>query len=290
MFNKIIDTINNSFSRLNKKPKIVLTGSNGFLGSRIFSFFSKKYYMIPLRRDKINIYDLSSLQNFFNKIKPDYIIHTAAISNPDYCEKNKNESLKANVEYTKNLIEICKNLQTKFIFISSSMVFKPLNNPNEFFTEKSVPNATNYYGITKIKAEELVKQLDDYLIVRISWQYSHLKDKYINSNSMLHYIYNELSRDKKISVNKNSYANPTYVYDTIFKLFEIFEKMKGIVHISADTYNSMDYYFLAIAAKLNLNKKNIIIEEGPIENQIIKSERVKIASIEKLGSVLKYCV
>lgn len=274
MIHKIKDTFNNYVSYIRKKPVIVLTGVHGFLGSRIYSYFSKHNFIIPLNRNKIDIYDLNSLKNFFSKKKPDYLIHCAAISNPDYCEKNKNEAKKANVDYTNNLVEICKYQNIKMIFISTSMVFKPATDKKFYYTENSIPDAENYYGITKIEAEEAVKKLDNYLIIRIGWQYSDLKDRYPNTNSMLHYIYNELIRNKKISVNKNSYGNPTYVYDTIKKLFEVFKDYTGILHISSETDKSMDYHFIETAKKLGLNPDNIEVLDNPVENQKIKSERI----------------
>lgn len=269
MLHKIIDFLYNHKSLLTKKDKIVLTGANGFLGSRIYSVFSRKNHIIRLNRENVNIYDKSSLLEFIKKTKAEYLIHCGGISNPDYCEKHPEEANKVNVQYTGNLVYVCQELNIKMIFISSAMVFKAVDKVNFSHTKDSIPNAVSIYGQTKIKAEELVKTLEEYLIVRIGWQYSKLNDKYPNTNSMLHFLYNELIRNHKVYVNKNSYGNPTYVYYTVNELLKVFKSYKGIIHICSDTDKDMAQHFIETAKKLKLNISNIEILNNSVENQKI---------------------
>lgn len=271
----LIDIVQNNFSRIANSKKIILTGSAGFLGSRLFHIFSKKYFIIPVLKNRINIFDENSLEKFILPYNPDYVIHCAAISNPDYCEKNKDETYKVNFEFTEKILSVCEKANAKFIFISSAMVFEPVADIKKFFDENSEPDALNYYGRTKIMAEEIIKKYKNYLIVRIGWQYSKLNDRYRNSNSMVHYIYNEAIRKQEIKINKNFYGNPTFVYDTIKKLLEILDKIQGIVHIVSPTDYSMDYFFKYIFEQFRLDMKYLNITDEKICNQRIISNRIE---------------
>ncbi|HOK40851.1 MAG TPA: sugar nucleotide-binding protein [bacterium] len=286
---KYIPYLFNYISKIKREKRIILTGANGFIGSRIFGLFSKKYFVVPFNREKIDIKNKNEINELFEKVKPDYVIHSAALSNPEYCEKNKEKAYEANVVFTENLLEATKKQNAKFVFFSSALVFKPVKNLELERTEEEEPDAECYYGQTKIKAENEIKKYSEHLIIRIGWQYSELNDVYANTNSMLHYVFNQIKNNQEIEINKNEYGNPTYVYDTLEFLLKNIETKTGIYHYANPTEMPLYKFFEYIIQKYSLKRELLKIKDLEIRNNRIKSEKIKINKdgIERLKEILK---
>jgi len=150
--------------------KILITGSSGFLGKNLYKRLKKEYKItgIDKSRDEytdysVDITDRKKIENLIKATRPDIVIHTAALTNVDYCETHREEAYNINVKGTKNLIDSLKNREAKFIFISSDYVYDGLKGN---FNEESPTNPINYYGKTKLEAEQIVRRCKNYLILR----------------------------------------------------------------------------------------------------------------------------
>ena len=158
--------------------KILITGASGLLGSKLFeilskhnevvgTYFSKKTY----RCSYFDITDRRFVGSFFNKIDPQVVVHTAAISDADYCEENHEAAKITNITGTNNIIEACKMHDCKMVFISSDYVFDGNNGP---YSEESNTGPLNYYSITKVVSENAIQnELEDYIIVRPAILYGY---------------------------------------------------------------------------------------------------------------------
>ena len=144
---------------------VLITGSSGALGSEI-----KNYFMNSLSpsHDDFDICDSTSVKNFFNKQKIDAIIHCAAFTTVRGCEDEKSKAMMINVEGTKNLLKEFKssNPQGKFVYVSTACVF---DGHSGMYTEKSIPHPENFYSLTKLLGEYLVRQYDNSLIIRTNF-------------------------------------------------------------------------------------------------------------------------
>ena len=111
-----------------------------------------------IKNQKIISLDLTLKKKIFsefNKIKPDIIIHAAALTNMELCEKNKKKAKKVNELTTKTIADYSYQMGCKLIFISTDNVFF---NKKKFKTEKIKTNSKNFYGITKINSENYIKK------------------------------------------------------------------------------------------------------------------------------------
>jgi dTDP-4-dehydrorhamnose reductase len=104
---------------------------------------------------QLDITDRARVFDVFDKIRPEVLIHTAAIANVDYCETHKEEARRVNVAGTANLLDACDKHGTKMIFTSTNAVFDGEHAP---YSEEDEPSPINYYGKTKLEAETLVRQ------------------------------------------------------------------------------------------------------------------------------------
>ena len=101
----------------------------------------------PVKFDLAKDSDLEIIQ----KMKRDVIIHTAALTNVDECESNKELAFKINVEGTKSVVELAKDFDAFFVYVSTDYVFP---GDNGRYKEEDEPNPINYYGYTKLLGEK----------------------------------------------------------------------------------------------------------------------------------------
>lgn len=120
------------------------------------------YYRVDITQEK-------QILEVFKKSKPDVVIHTAALSSPDYCDKNRKQAQYVNVEGTENMLKACRQYKSSFIFISSNGIFDGKNSP---YDENATPKPIDTYGKTKYQGEMLtVVSGIPFIIVRLMTMY-----------------------------------------------------------------------------------------------------------------------
>ena len=152
------------------KRKILVTGSNGLLGQKLVKQLkaSSKFELIATSRGENRISDTEGYQylamdianegevdRVFNEIKPDVVINTAAMTNVDACENDKENCWLLNVKAVEYLIKASEKYQSHLIHLSTDFVFDGKNGP---YKEEDEPNPVSYYGKSKLEAEKLVQQ------------------------------------------------------------------------------------------------------------------------------------
>ncbi len=221
---------------------ILITGCNGFLGQHLTLFFAAKgFNVIAVGRaecriktpaafiyESIDLTNHTAVNNCLQKHTPSVIIHAAAMSKPDECNNNKNLCLLQNVEVTKFLIESALAFAPHFIYISTDFIFGE-DGPH---AENDTPNPLNYYGETKLMAEQLVKKSGLlYTIVRPVFIYGKMLEGM--RPSFLHWVKNSLEQHKPIKVVSDQQRTPTYVEDICKGILSIITKQKmGEYHLA----------------------------------------------------------
>ena len=149
--------------------KIAVLGV-GFLGSKLLKILSNEFEMVGASKNsrasivqEIDATDKNRIKDFLNFEKPDIVIDTIALSSYFLCEKNPTLCKKLNYDTAKNIANICKNINAKMIFISSSYVF---DGEKGNYTEFDIPNSKTKYAISKILAEKQILKLKNSIIIR----------------------------------------------------------------------------------------------------------------------------
>ena len=144
---------------------VLETGINGFVAGSILAHARKKWEVhgvditetagLPsdIRAHQLDLTNPVKLAELFDQIRPDAVIHTAAIANIDVCENKQDLAWKVNVEITKSLAELCQKNGTKMIVCSTDTVFDGIKGD---YLESDSPNGVNFYAKTKIEAEKIV--------------------------------------------------------------------------------------------------------------------------------------
>jgi dTDP-4-dehydrorhamnose reductase len=144
--------------------KLLVTGASGFLGWHIIQVAKSTYDIYgtynshSLEVDGANLYktNLSNFQELkqtFIDIKPDAVIHTAALSQPNYCQNNPEESHAINVIASANIAGLCAEYSIPCAFTSTDLVFDGKNAP---YKEEDAVNPVSLYGEQKVLAEQMM--------------------------------------------------------------------------------------------------------------------------------------
>lgn len=168
---------------------ILVTGSNGLLGQKITEKVlaegrvkliatSKEANRYPIvegyKYIEMDILDNARVKEVISTHQPDAIIHTAAMTNVDTSEENKELCYALNVKATQNLVSLCEEYQIHFIHLSTDFIFDGINGP---YAEEDAPNPLSYYGETKLLAELAVKESNaNWAILRTILVYGITKD------------------------------------------------------------------------------------------------------------------
>lgn len=249
--------------------KILITGSNGLLGQKLVYKLKQKpnITLIATARgenrlvdksgyvyDSLDITDYNNVKSVFEKHKPDVIINTAAMTNVDACETDREGALLMNatsVEYQVKVLESLQNDTYKphFIHLSTDFIFDGTHGP---LTEEEKPNPLSYYAETKLKAEEIVQASKlKWAMARTVLVYG-IVDNMSRSNIVL-WVKQNLEQGKKINVVDDQFRTPTLAEDLADGCILIAEKgATGIFNISGKDFMSIlelahkvaDYYKL----------------------------------------------
>ncbi len=147
------------------KKNLLLTGGTGILGREIIGLLPG---IIAPSREEMDITDSKAVENRLKKYSPDIIIHAAAYTDVARAEIDKNECWKVNVEGTRNIALCALNMGIQVVHISTDYVF--YGDKGNYFEEDPVGPPRNYYALSKLVAEEIVRIVPRHLIIRTSFR------------------------------------------------------------------------------------------------------------------------
>ena len=282
---------------------ILIIGANGFLGSNILQLRKTKevrdlnYQFIAADVENSNIpidvtfyhINITNLHDTLKKIEvisPDVILLTAAMTNVDQNEVDKDLATAINTEGPKNVLEACKKPDSKLLFMSTDFIFDGISKEGNY-NENDTPNPLSYYAKTKYNAEQaIINSKIDYTICRTSVLYGWNKEK----QNFITWIINKLQQNEPIQIVTDQLNSPTFVKNLAEILIKLIEKdAKGIYHTAGDC--TLNRYQMALKCAEVFNLKNELISQiESIEQKAIrpKNAGLDISKLKNLiGSDLK---
>ncbi len=251
--------------------KILLTGANGMLGSAITEQLSKTNHTLlatgkgELRHNhlifneksnyaSLDITDQIRAKHLFDSFKPDAIIHSAAMTQVDDCELNKDQCYSINTASTMSLISLAKEVNAAFHFISTDFVFSGDDGP---YVESDQIGPVNYYGETKELAEQyLIQSGLSWSIIRTVLLYG--KTDQIKRSNFIYWVRDSLVESKPIKVVNDQIRTPTYIPDLAKGIIKAVEgQAKGIYHVSGDEIMTPYQMAIEVARFLKLDEQLI---------------------------------
>ena len=206
--------------------KIFISGADGALGTAMQNLLRKeKVNFLAADIKQLDITDFKSANIALLNYRPDVILHFAALSDVDACEKNKDLAFRANALSSLGLAIIAKKLGAKILYVSTNFVFD--GDSEQPYFEYSTPNPINEYGRTKLLGEYYMKDIcEKYFIARTSWLFGE------NAKTFLSKFLVSTNKPSSIDVICDQFASFTYVLDLAEAIFLLIKSDNyGIFHI-----------------------------------------------------------
>jgi len=236
--------------------RILITGSNGLLGQKIvklclerglnFIATSKGENRNPdcpsINYLSLDISIFSEINNVFQFYYPTHVIHTAAITNVDYCEDHIEECQDVNIQATKLLANACVQYKAHFQFLSTDFVFDGVKGN---YSENDEVNPLSVYAKSKVDGENLLIQGEDlnWSIVRTIIVYGEGHN--LSRSNIVLWAKDALKSGNELTIVDDQFRAPTWADDLAWGCLEIILRNKvGIFHISGpETMSVIDLVF-----------------------------------------------
>jgi len=230
--------------------KILVTGSKGQLGKELLELYSDKE-ITGVDIDEMDITDAKKTVNFITEFNPDIVIHAAAMTDVDGCEKNKEVAYKVNTLGTRNVALACQKANSEMLYVSTDFVFA--GDKRENYNEFDKPSPLSIYGKSKFEGEKLVKELlNRFYIVRTAWLYG-------DGHNFVKTMLSLAENNDSLSIVSDQQGTPTYAKDLAIAISKIVDSgLYGTYHAS----NSRSCSWYEFAKKI-FELKGIDIEVNP---------------------------
>lgn len=202
--------------------KILITGVSGMLGYDLWQKFKMEHTLLGVGRSnrpdyvesalwtKLDLTDGKSTYEIITKFNPDILIHLAAASDVDYCQKFPEEAYKNNAVATNNIALACQRFDTPLMYFSTDYVFdgENVSDVDKGYTEFCKVNPQSVYAKSKLAGEYYVSHLvNKYFIVRTALLFGLRRD------NLASYVIDSALQGKEISIITNQIGSPTYTKD-----------------------------------------------------------------------------
>ena len=186
--------------------RVLVIGANGQLGLEVCNVLEGECEVIPATREDADITNLDQVLSLVDKTSPEAIINTAAYTDVDGCEKDKEKAFLINALGARNVAIAAREVDAKLVHISTDYVFDGTKEGP--YREYDPPSPLNTYGWSKFLGEQLVKEQNPRsFILRVAWLYSAHRKNFVKT--ML-----KLARERQeIRVVSDQRGNPTFAGD-----------------------------------------------------------------------------
>ena len=256
--------------------KILLTGAGGFVGSRICQQWQGRYELCTLPRGFLCTADEAAIRAQVETLRPDVILHTAALSDTGYCARHPAEAYRANVELPVWLARAARQTGAKLVAFSSDQVYAGVQQPGPL-PETLVLRPANIYGQYKLEAEQRVLDLcPDSVHLRAAWMYD--LPGYglpIRGNLPLDLLRAAI-KGEPVRFSRSDHRGVTYVRQVIENLEPAMELPGGVYNFGSGNAEDMVCTARQFAKALGISIK--ITEESWNRNLVMDA-----AKLERFG-------
>ncbi len=223
--------------------KILITGSNGLLGQKLVDLYAGRedIELIATGRGedrnlgsnhlycKMDITSKDEVNEVFEKFQPDAVINTAAMTQVDQCEKDRESCWTQNVIAVEYLVNACSQNNTFLLHLSTDFIFDGEAGP---YDEQAESNPLSYYGESKLASEQtLIKSNINWAIARTVLVYGIVHD--MSRSNIILWVKKNLEEGNEIKVVNDQWRTPTLAEDLAIGCALIVDKQaKGVFNIS----------------------------------------------------------
>jgi dTDP-4-dehydrorhamnose reductase len=248
--------------------RILVTGSNGLLGQKLTNLLQtdENVSLIATARGKsalridrgqfhsLDISDRDSVESVLRSTKPEVVINTAAMTQVDDCETQREACWKANVTAVENLVRCCEAWHIRLVHVSTDFIFDGTRGPLD---ENEAPRPVNYYGESKLAAEKVIEKSSiEWAILRTVLVFGITND--MSRSNIVLWVKKSLEQNKTIQVVNDQWRTPTLAEDLAQGCYlAAKKKATGVYNISGKDFLSPYDIAIRTAEFFKLNKSLI---------------------------------
>lgn len=279
--------------------KILITGANGLLGQKLARLLAEdpEIELIATARKplgytlqngvfaKMDVENKEDIVSVFFEHKPEVIIHTAAMTQVDDCEVQREKCWSANVTAVELLAEACQWYNTQLIYVSTDFIFDGSHGPLD---ENEKPSPVNYYGESKLAAEKIVQASSlNWSILRTVLVFGVTPD--MSRSNIVLWVKNNLEQGKAIKVVNDQWRTPTLAEDLAMGCYLAAKKgATGIFNISGKDFMSPYDIAIKTAEFFKLDKSLITVTDSNTFKQTARRPLTTGFIIDKARKELGY--
>lgn len=216
---------------------LLVTGASGFLGWHVCqlskqewnvygTYCSKSINSPGLNIINVDLTNFRELKQMFQTVKPDAVIHTAAQSNPNFCQVHPQETEAINVTASGDIAGLCADYGIPCVFTSTDLVFNGLNPP---YLETDPVSPISYYGEQKVRAEMLMlTRYPQTAICRMPLMFGQATP---TANSFIQPFMETLQAGKELKLFIDEFRTPVSANTAAQGLLLALEKIQGFLHL-----------------------------------------------------------
>jgi dTDP-4-dehydrorhamnose reductase len=279
--------------------KVLVTGSNGLLGQKLTERILDKndFELIATAKGpnrytikegyiyvEMDILDEANVLDVISRYQPDAVINTAAMTNVDTCEVEKEACWALNVKSVEYLINACRKNNIQLVHLSTDFIFDGLAGP---YKEDDLPCPVSFYGESKLAAELLLKESEiEWAILRTIIVYGVVND--MSRSNIVLWAKGALEKGNPINIVNDQWRMPTLAEDLAeICLLAVSKRAKGVYNASGKDMMSIIELVEQVADFYGLDKSLINPISSASLNQAakrpVKTGFILDKSIKELG-------
>lgn len=206
--------------------RLAITGASGQLGRALLRSLPDGWVSPPASHSRIDVRDWTAVRDWIATVRPDYVVHAAAMTNVDGCESAENEAFSINALGTRHVASAAERVGATLIYVSTNFVFD--GEKETAYHEFDTVHPKSVYGASKLAGErEAVENCNRTYIVRTAMVYDESGSNFVNTMLRL------MSERTEVSVVDDQSGNPTYALDLARGLFRLIQVApSGLYHLT----------------------------------------------------------
>lgn len=266
--------------------RVLVTGAGGAVGSYVPRVFADAEFVLTSlagEHRRLDVRDADAVSAMLADVKPDVVLHLAAATDVDGCERDPDLAFASNATATENVALACRENDCQLVYVSTGAVFH--GDKPDPYVELDEPHPANVYGRSKLAGERSVADvLDRYFIVRAGWMIGGAArdQKFVGKIAQL-----LRSGETRLKAVNDKWGSPTYAPDLL----------AGVKRLLASGHHGLYHhvnpgmvtrYDIALELRTILDRPDVEIE--PVSSDAFplpaprgRSEALRNHKLEQLG-------